>query len=95
MVNVARRRNCSKPIPEMPRLFLGTRSVPSGSTQLCIDCVDKLMPTMAPPDNRTLRGFVTAYIKASRQTDTVQSLKSRVEELERLLEGLTNPKSDQ
>jgi hypothetical protein len=60
--------------------------LPDGG-KLCLTCIDRGLQKYG---TATTHEFVVRYIK-EHKPDTVRTLKARVEELERLLEGLTDP----
>lgn len=78
-------RKCKTSLKGCTYLQIGVNL--GGSNKMCVDCIDKYM---VRGGYKSVRDWVTAYIKEFKP-DTVQSLKVRVQELERLLEGLTNP----
>lgn len=79
-------RKCRKTLRGFTYLQIGV-SLGGGANKVCVDCVDKYM---SRGNFKTVRDWVTVYIKECKP-DTVQSLRAEIEQLRELLDSFTNP----
>ena len=85
--SIHRCRECRTELAGAAYLRFGADALRNG-TAVCLSCVERLM---TKGHHATLRDFTVAYVEAHRPQPELVSLRQRVTELERLLDGYTRP----